>query len=394
MFGLFVGGSSVFASPQISPLDPDYQPKTIGGGTGKQAKKEMLPETTALSTTYTNVDGNDNGPLKMPHAKKKFSLMGGHDSTDDLVSTKVEKVKVPKENKAEKAKVKEAKVKEAKVKEAKAKDSKIKEAKIASTKDADGVVGGTRAASAKIGDGMANGTKKVGDGLTSGAKASGSFFMKGAKAIGSGFKGSDDKDKTASASSSKKAPVEKADKTEKKAEKVAEEKRQAEEPKKVAKKTDFDERDKAKNKNKEKAKLDQSDDKKKKGLLSPISNTFKDGLHAATDKLSLTKPESPEAITAKAEHSTKPPKSKVRADEPTYISHGKPVKKTKEVKQASGPGIVSKTLGKLPFVGGSKKNSGDVLQKVAKSDDDALVSDPPVKSAGRSEEETPLGPSL
>jgi hypothetical protein len=326
MFGLFVGGSSVFANPQISPLDPDYQPKTLGVGTGKQAKKEMLPETTALSTTYTNVDGNDNGPLKLPHAKKKFSLMG-HDSTDNEISTKVEKVKVPKEDKPEKAKVKEAKVK----------DTKIRPAKVASTKEGDGVVGGTKAASAKLGDGMANGTKKVGDGLTSGAKASGSFFMKGAKAIGSGFKGSDDKDKTASASSSKKAPVQKADKAEKKAEKVAAEKRQAEEPKKVAKKTDSDEQDKARNKKEKAARLDQPDDKKKKGLLSPISNTFKDSLHAATDKLSLTKPGSPEAITAKAEHSTKQPKSKAKADEPTYISHGKAVKKTKETKQAAGP---------------------------------------------------------
>jgi hypothetical protein len=374
IFGLFIGGgSSAFANPQISPLDPDYL-KPPGTGTGKQAKKEMLPETTALSTTYTNVDGNDNGPLKMPHSKKKFSLKG-HDSADNIVSTKVEKVKVPKE---EKDKTKEAK---AKTKEAKA---KTKEAKVASTKDSDGVVGGTKAASAKLSDGMANGTKKVGDGLTSGAKAPGSFFMKGAKAIGSGLKGAD-KDKTASSSPSKKAS----------AEKLAEEKRPAEEPKKVAKRNDFEEQDKVKSKSKEKAKLDQTDDKKKKGLLSPISNTFKDGLHAATDKLSLTKPGSAEAITAKAEHSTKQAKSKAKADESTYISHGKPVKKAKEAKQSSGPSLVSKTFGKLPFVGGSKKNSGEDVQKVAKSDgDDALVSDPPVKSAGRTEEETPLGPSL
>jgi hypothetical protein len=49
----------------------------------------------------------------------------------------------------------------------------------------------------------------------------------------------------------------------------------------------------------------------------------------------------------------------------------------------------------LPFVGGSKKNSDEGLQKVAKSEpDDALVSDPPVKSAGRKEDESLLGPSL
>jgi len=375
MLGLFVGGSCAFANPQISPLDPDYLAKPSGSGSGKQSKKEMLPETTALSTTYTNLDGNDNGPLKMPHAKKKFSLKS-HDSLDNAVSTKVEKVKVPKEDSHK---------------------AKIKEAKADSAKNGDGIVSSTKAASSKIGDGMANGTKKVGDGLSSGAKASGSFFMKGAKAIGSGFKGGDDKEKassSSSSSSSKKASAEP---------KVADQKRSIDEPKKVAKKTESDDQDKGKNKNKEKAKLDQADDKKKKGgVLAPISNTFKgtvfeikDGLHAATDKLSITKPGSKDGVTAQADHATKQPKSKSKAAEPTYVAHGKPVKKSKDSKQSSGPGLVSKTFGKLPFVGGSRKNSDEGLQKVAKSEpDDALVSDPPVKSAGRKEDESLLGPSL
>lgn len=375
MLGLFAGGSNVLANPQISPIDPMYYTQDKPTGTGKQSKKELLPETTSLSTTYTTVNGNETGPLKLPHAKKKFSIKKHDDAGETEISTKVEKIKVPKEN--------SHRSKEAKV------------AKVDSTRSDDGIVGGTKAASSKIGGEVANGTKKVGDGLTSGAKASSQFFMKGAKAIGSGFKGSD-KEKISDSSNSKKA---KSGETKIAEKRVKEDKHAKDEPKKVARKTELDDQEKSASKVKEKAKVEQNGDKKTgNGVLSPISKTLKgtvdgmkDGLHAATDKLSITKPESKDNVTAQT-NASKSSKSKAKVAEPTYLSHGKPVKKTKA---ASGPGLVSKTLGKLPFIGGSKKNEGVDTSKVARSSDsDELVTDTPVKSAGRKEEESLLGPSL
>ena len=63
--------------------------------------------------------------------------------------------------------------------------------------------------------------------------------------------------------------------------------------------------------------------------------------------------------------------------EPTYVANGKPVKHGKQSTQTSnGQGLVSKTLGKMPFIGGKKK-SGELDTSLSrKSDSDALLTEP------------------
>ena len=264
MLGLFVSGSAVMAGPS-SVLDP-YA--TIQAPSGRAAK-QMIPESNAVqtSTTYVNVDGDKPTPIKL---KKHFSERGS--------TIKPEKQVV-------------AKTKVQKIKTAKADSQKLqsKKALAVPAKSENDVASGTKSAGSKIveesksfGNGVASGTKKVGSGITSGAKVSGSFLLKGAKVIGGGFRGSDDKKPEASGSEKK---------SKFKGTKISDENKSRSDDAKLTsdnKKNDWDEFDK-KDKKENKVSV--------RKVLSPISNTFKgtvseikDGLHAATDTLSITKP--------------------------------------------------------------------------------------------------------
>lgn len=355
MLGMFVSGSAVWAGPS-SVLDPYVE---IAAPTTKAAKKQtLIPEsnTEQTSTTYVNMDGTDTKPAVPMHIKKPhFSLHSNSTKpeTQSIAKTKVEKIKT-------------AKIETKKVETKKASIDPATSGDGAKTK----LVDGTKS----IGDGVASGTKKVGDGITSGAKASGAFFVKGAKAIGSGFKGSDD---SSAQSSVKKDKAEKEKPETKIGEEIKEKKVVAEKKKDDAKKKD--------------------DKKKKDGVLSPISNTFKgtmfeikDSLHAATDKLAITKPK-PGKDSA-AERIAQKAAKKESKQQPSYLANGKQVKNSSD----SGDGLLSKTFGKLPFVGGGKKNSDGSETKVAKrsdSDSDGVLTDEnPRQTADKSE--TPLGGSL
>ena len=357
MLGLFVSGSTVWAGPS-SVLDPYVEIAPPSGRAAKQ-QRPLMPESTAVetSTTYVNMDGDAKPPAAIRIKKPHFS-MGGNTVKPEkqtVAKTKVEKIKT--------AKVDTQKV-------------QSKKTSVSSTGD-DGMktklVDGTKS----IGDGVASGTKKVGDGITSGAKASGSFFMKGAKAIG--FKGDDKKDKDTKAVASKKAEPET---------KLGEDRKPNSDTRLVA-----DKKTEAKSEKKKESK------KKNGGVLSPISNIFKgtgdeikDGLHAATDKLSITKPKPGKDSAAErvAEDSAKKHKNAKSELESTYVAKGHPVK---EKKSSDGNGLVSKTIGKLPFMG-SKKGASDNTKVAGKPDPDALLTDDesPRKTADKSE--TPLGGSL
>jgi hypothetical protein len=329
MLGMFVTGGTVWAGPS-SLLDPYAE---VAAPTTRAAKKQtLIPEanTEQTSTTYVNMDSSETKPTTQMRVKKPhFSLRsnGVKPETQSISKTKIEKIKT-----------------------AKADTHKIqtKKASIDPASKGDGIVSGATTkivdGTKSIGDGVASGTKKVGGGITSGAKASGALFVKGAKVIGGGFKGSDDKsDSSVQAASKKKETETKLGEEVKPNEKKA----LAEKKKDDAKKKD--------------------DKKKGNSVLSPISDTFKgtmfeikDTLHAATDKLSLTKPQPGKDSAAErvAHNSSK----KHAAPQPTYLSKGKPVKKS------DGDGLVSKTLGKLPFVGGKKNADASELQVAKKGD--------------------------
>ena len=355
MLGLLVSGTAGWAGPS-SVLDPYVE---VAAPTGRAAKqqKALLPESTAVQTSTTYVNMDTDKPT-VTRVKKPHFSMGGHTVKPEkqtVAKTKVEKVKA--------AKVDTQKV-------------QTKKTAVSSGHD-DGLAGGTKTK-------LVDGTKSIGDGITSGAKASGSLFMKGAKVIGGGFKGADDKKESKSDDSKKKAkPLPDP--------KLGEETKSSSDSKLVAEKK----KDDAKKDDKKK------DDKKKSGsgVLSPISNIFKgtgyeikDTLHAATDKLSITKPKAGKDSAAEriAEDHNKKSKSGKSETESSYVAKGKPVKKSSD-----GNGLVSKTFGKLPFIGGKKNSDQSQENKIARtSDPDGVLTDEeaPRKTADKSE--TPLGGSL
>jgi len=368
MLGLFVTGSAGISGPS-SVLDP-YA--TIQAPTGR-ASKQMIPESNAVqtSTTYVNVDGDTSMPIKI---KKHFSKPGS--------TIKPEKQVV-------------AKTKVQKIKTAKADTQKLqsKKALTVPAKTESDIVSGTKSAGSKIveesksfGNGVASGTKKVGSGITSGAKASGSFLLKGAKVIGGGFRGADDKKPEAPGSEKK---------SKSKGTKISDENKSRSDDAKLTsdnKKNDLDEADKKEKK------------VSVRKVLSPISNTFKgtvseikDGLHAATDTLSITKPKpGKDSATAEVAKEGERNRHKKSDLEPTYVANGKPVKHAKQSTHTSnGPGLVSKALGKMPFIGGKKK-SGELDTGLArKSDPDALLTEPVESSPRRTAvKSTALGDSL
>jgi hypothetical protein len=133
--------------------------------------------------------------------------------------------------------------------------------------------------------------------------------------------------------------------------------------------------------------LDKKEKKEKKpksSVFTPITDTFKgtvfeikDSLHTATDKLSLTKPKpgkdsASQRLAESSAKKSKDNKSQIanQGNAGTYVSNGKPVKNSSD-----GNGLVSKTLGKLPFIG-SKKSANEPDARVAhKNDSDGQLLD-------------------
>ncbi len=206
-------------------------------------------------------------------------------------------------------------------------------------------------------------------------KASGSFFMKGAKVLGSGFKAGDDKKSKISNSvdngdSDNKIGKEKNSRSEKFERLLSDDK----------KKDDFEDDDKKK---------PVKNNKKASDVLAPISGTFKgtvfeikDCLHAATDRLALTKPK-PGKDSA-ADRIAQKAKSKDTSSDSSanYVSNGKPLKANSD-----GSSLVSRAFGKLPFIGGKKNSSenGDRLANDQSTDAASgdLVNEGSRKTAGR-----------
>jgi hypothetical protein len=376
ILGLCTSGSVAYAGQQ-SPLDPYTTP-----GPATTKINPVLPNSAVAEpqTTYVTIpikdDGGDHQPFKMKDGNSgklipHFNLLG-----DKSKAAKEEKVKPDKMAKAAKPPKPEKAPKETKIgEEIKLKSDKHKSSiangvkidkslqasspspktldkdkdnenpagngvkvgdnssgkllggtKAAGNKIVDGgkeagskIVDGSKAASSKLvnggkaagskivdgskslGEDVASGTKKVGTGIKSGAKASGDLFVKGARAIGDGFKGTGEKLKEGTDGlGSKMSAV----------------------PHMFSK-------------------------DKKPGNESLAKNDQKSDLKTDANKTKPAKLEKAQAGTAQ------------------YIAGGKPVKGGKPSSDTTDKkGLMSKTLGVLPFIG-SKKSKGEPAPAVA-----------------------------